>query len=366
MLRRRQARLGLRGGCALAIASLAACGAIHAPWSRPARSEPFAILETGDLAALDRAADAALAELERPATRAAPVTPSSTPDGGSSGGSSQTVVQGLVALRRLIAAPPSDFGAALAAAFSAGAPVPVLVTGYYEPTLRARRAPDASFRYAIYGRPDDLGGDSVPLPTRAEIEAGALSGRGLERFWTDDPIELFFLHVQGSGRLELDDGTIVRVGFAGSNGQPYRAIGKDLVDRGALEPGTATAPAIKAYLRAHPDEIAPTLEANPRYVFFRVLDRSPDAGPPGSLGAELVPYRSVAIDPRSEPLGRIGVLATTLPGGRRMTTIVIAMDSGAAITGPGRVDLFLGAGREAEAIAGELSSRGEVSWLAPR
>ncbi|HYC23121.1 MAG TPA: MltA domain-containing protein [Candidatus Bathyarchaeia archaeon] len=365
MLGWRQARRGLRGGCALAIACLASCGTLRAPWSRPARSEPFATLEIGDLAALDHAAAAALAELERPATRSA-VPASSTTDGGSSpGGSSQAVAQGLVALRRLIAGSATDFRAALADTFSAGAPVPVLVTGYYEPTLRARRTPDASFRHAIYGRPDDLG-SGTPLPTRAEIEAGALSGRGLELFWTDDPIELFFLQVQGSGRLELDDGTIVRVGFAGSNGQPYRAIGKDLVDRGALEPGTATAPAIKAYLRAHPDEIAPTLEANPRYVFFRVLDRPPEAGPTGSLGAELVPYRSVAIDPRSEPLGTIGVLATTLSGGRRLTTLVIAMDSGAAITGSGRLDLFLGAGPEAEAIAGELSSRGEVSWLALR
>jgi membrane-bound lytic murein transglycosylase A len=275
-------------------------------------------------------------------------------------------VRGLLVLRRLIAARPADFRAAVASAFTAVPPVPALVTGYFEPTLRARRSPDATFRHPIYARPGDLGRGSEPSPTRAEIESGALSGRGLELFWTDDPIELFFLHVQGSGRLELADGSLVRVGYAGTNGRPYRAIGKDLVDRGALERGRATAPAIKAYLRAHPEEIDATLRANPRYVFFRVLDASPDAGPLGSLGAELVPYRSVAIDPRVEPLGAIGVLAAPLPDGRRLTTLVVAMDTGAAITGPGRIDLFLGAGPEAEAIAGELSSRGEITWLAPR
>jgi membrane-bound lytic murein transglycosylase A len=251
-----------------------------------------------------------------------------------------------------------------------------LVTGYYEPLLHARRSPDARFRYPLYRPPVEAvarrggargsaaaAGDA--LSTRAVIEQGALAGRHLELYWTDDPIELYFLQVQGAGRLQLEDGRIVRVGFAGSNGQPYRSIGAVLVERGVFRPAEATAPAIKSYLRGHPLDAPALMAENPRYVFFRTLDAAVEEGPPGSLGAPLVPLRSVAVDPEVTEPGSVGRLATRLPDGTSLTALVVAMDSGAAIKGSGRLDLFLGSGDRAEAIAGELRSPGEIRWLRP-
>ena len=182
----------------------------------------------------------------------------------------------------------------------------------------------------------------------------------------DDPVELYFLQVQGSGRLVLDDGTRVRIGYAGTNGRPYTSIGALLVKRGVFaSPEQATAPAIKAWMRAHPGEAAEFAEKNERFTFFRVLPGTRDEGPPGSLGAPLVPWRSVAVDPAVTPLGSVGWLAIRLPDGREFSQFVLAMDTGAAIRGPGRIDLFLGPGDEAERVAGELRARGEVIWFGP-
>ncbi|MBM4268495.1 MAG: murein transglycosylase [Deltaproteobacteria bacterium] len=241
--------------------------------------------------------------------------------------------------------------------------MPILLTGYYEPTLQARTRPDARFRHPVHGPPSGSRGPGV---TRAQIESGALEGRGLELFWVDDPIELFFLHVQGSGRLELPDGRIVRVGYAASNGQPYRSIGSELVALGVFTPAEATAPAIKRWLRTHPAEVQGLLQKNARYIFFRILDTPADLGPPGSLGASLVPWRSVAVDPAVTNPGSVGLLVAPLPDGRELAHFVVAMDGGAAIRGPARLDLFLGPGLAAETLAGELRSAAHVAWLAPR
>lgn len=158
----------------------------------------------------------------------------------------------------------------------------------------------------------------------------------------------------------------MRVGYAGNNGKTYRAIGAVLVERGVLRREEATAPAIKAYLRAHPDEAPGIMRTNPRYVFFQAREGRAEQGPHGALGVPLVPYRSVAVDPKVVPLGSIGHLRVPLPGGDTFSAVVIAMDAGTAIAGAGRIDLFCGPDDEAARIAGELRHRGELVWLDPR
>jgi len=252
---------------------------------------------------------------------------------------------------------------------------PILVTAYYEPELAARLHPDHTFRHPIYGRPPDLvdvdpsafgggcrcgtltgrlqGGRLLPYPSRAEIEAGALAGRRLELAWTDDPLALFLLHVQGSGRLRLADGRILGVRWAGTNGRPYRSLAQTLVAHGLLPPGQAMLPAIRAYLAAHPAEQPAILAENERYTFFRLA-----AGEPvGSLGVPLTPGRSIAADARLVPPGTVAYLRTP-----SFARFVVSQDSGSAIVGA-RADLFLGAGPEAEARAGQTSERGTLYLL---
>jgi membrane-bound lytic murein transglycosylase A len=256
---------------------------------------------------------------------------------------------------------------------------PVLVTAYFEPELPARLVPDAVFRYPLYGRPPDLvevdahaldgacacrplagrlDGDRLrPYPARGEIDAGALAGRGLEVAWLADPIDRFVLHVQGSGRLRLDDGRTVAVRYAGTNGRPYRSIVPALVERRLLAAGPTTLPAIRRALAAlSPEEQASVLATDERYVFFRLAE----GGAVGSAGVELTPGRSIAADPRLVPPGTVGYLVT--PSMRR---IVVAQDTGAAIVGP-HVDVFLGAGADAEARAGAMHERGTLYLLVPR
>ena len=253
--------------------------------------------------------------------------------------------------------------AILAAHARAGAPSSVLLTGYYEPTLAARRHRGGGFRYPVYAVP---GEPALRGLSRRAIDAGALAGRGLELFWLQDPIEVFFLHVQGSGRLELERGARARVGYAGDNGHAYHSIGKELVSRGVLAASQATAPAIKRWLRRHPERTSEILQTNPRFIFFREIEAPPGVGPPGALGVPLVAFRSVAADPEVVAPGTVGLLTATLPDGTSLRRVVVAMDAGAAIRGPARLDLFLGAGRRAELLAGELRARSRVVWLKPR
>lgn len=268
-----------------------------------------------------------------------------------------------------------------------------LFTGYFEPELEGALRPDQRFRYPLYRRPpelvevdlglfrEDLRGRRIagrvdeagrlrPFPDRAAIEAGALAGRGLELLWVDDPIDLFFLHIQGSGRVRLPDGRRLRVVYAGQNGHPYRAIGRDLVAMGALAREEVSLLTIRAWLEAHPGEATALMQRNPSYVFFRLAGEVREGeGPPGSLGVPLTPARSIAVDRRYWPLGIPFFLDLPVPfpeGERPWRALVVAQDTGGAIRGPLRADIFWGAGERAAWIAGHMKQRGRMWVLLPR
>ncbi len=262
---------------------------------------------------------------------------------------------------RLRAAPPGASAEETLGALAVGRTQAVLVTGYDEPLLTGREQPDARFRFPILGAPPR----AASYPSRAAIEAGALADQAPILFWTDDEIGLFFLHIQGSGRLVLPNGRKIRLGYAGTNGRRYTAIGRILVERGELSLAEATAPAIRAWLAGHPAEARALMQRNERFVFFRRLELPETAGPPGALGVPLVAGRSVAVDSAVVPLGSVGILDTTLPSGQPLRRVVVAMDRGAAIRGPNRIDLFLGPGAAAAEIAGRLRSPGQVRWFVP-
>ena len=262
-----------------------------------------------------------------------------------------------------------------------------LVTGYYEPLLRGSRERGKTFAHAIYGVPDDLlvvdlgelypelknfrlrgrldGRRVVPYWSRAELtpQAPALAGKAL--LWVADPIELFFLQVQGSGRVELSDGRRVRVGYAEQNGHPYQSIGRWLVEKGELKLEEASMQGIQAWARANPKRLNEMLNANPSFVFFREL---PDngGGPLAALGVALSPGRSIAVDPRAIPLGAPVFLSTTFPNSDKpLQRLMLAQDTGGAIKGAVRADFFWGFGAEAGAQAGRMRQRGEMWALLP-
>jgi membrane-bound lytic murein transglycosylase A len=245
-----------------------------------------------------------------------------------------------------------------------------LITGYYEPTLRGCLRPRPGCRVPLYRPPPELAAGAVApgsasvLPSRAEIEAGALAGRGLELLWVADPIDAFFLHIQGSGRVIVDDGRVIGVGYAGKNGHPYTAIGRELVRRGALAPDGVSMQSIRAWLAANPADAPSVMALNASYVFFRQGD---GAGPVGTQGVVLSPGRSLAVDPAHIPLGVPVFLETTNPlaPGAPLRRLVIAQDTGGAIRGPLRGDLFWGAGAQAEAAAGRMKERGRFYLLLP-
>ena len=236
-----------------------------------------------------------------------------------------------------------------------------LFTGYYEPSLRGCRAPRPGCRVPLYRPPPPT---SAPLPSRAEIEAGALAGRGLELLWLADPIDAFFLHIQGSGRVIFDDGTSERVGYAGKNGHPYFAIGRELVRRGVLAQPDVSMQSIRGWLAAHPAEAPAVMALNASYVFFQRNHRD---GPVGTQGVVLTPERSLAVDPAHIPLGLPLFLDASDPlaPGLPLRRLVIAQDTGGAIKGVVRGDLFWGAGARAEAAAGMMKARGRLYVLLP-
>ncbi|MEO8158029.1 MAG: MltA domain-containing protein [Betaproteobacteria bacterium] len=263
-----------------------------------------------------------------------------------------------------------------------------LVTGYYEPLLHGSRIFGRNYRYPVYGVPDDLlvidladsnpdlkgirlrgrlqNSKVVPYYTRAEIERGLAPVRGKEILWVDDPIELFFLHVQGSGRVRLPGGETVRIGFAEHNGHPYKSIGKLLVERGELAADKASMQGIKQWAAKHPDKLAALLQQNPAFVFFRELPASP-LGPIGAQGVPLTPERSIAVDPMTTPLGLPVFLATTAPlSARPLNRLVIAQDTGTAIKGAVRADFFWGFGDDAGQSAGRMRQSGRMWILYPR
>ncbi len=266
------------------------------------------------------------------------------------------------------------------------------VTGYYEPLLKGSRVRDDRYRYPLYAPPDDLltvelgeifpelkservrgrldGKRVVPYWSRAEIEAGQARLSGRELVWVDDPVEAFFVHVQGSARVELADRSTVRIGYADQNGHPYRSIGRVLIERGELTLEQASMQGIKDWGRHHPDKLPSLLDENPSYVFFREIAADPDHGidgPIGALGVPLAAGRAVAVDPRFLPLGAPLFLATTDPlSNAPLQRLVLAQDTGGAIRGALRADFFWGFGDEAGQSAGRMNQTGRMWLLWPK
>jgi len=265
-----------------------------------------------------------------------------------------------------------------------------IVTGYYEPLLRGSRKRVAPYLTPLYGPPDDLltvdlsavnpelrgmrlrgrleGNRVVPYYSRAEIARGAPRMAGKEIAWVDDPIEAFFLQVQGSGRVSLDGGETLRLAYADQNGHPFLSIGRYLVERGELKPGEASMQSIKAWAAANPERLEALLDQNPSFVFFRELPLTdPASGPIGALGIPLTAGRSIAVDPRYVPLGAPVFLATTFPASDMpLDRLMLAQDTGGAIRNPVRADFYWGFGSEAGANAGRMRQQGRMWVLLPK
>lgn len=259
-----------------------------------------------------------------------------------------------------------------------------LFTGYYEPLLHGSRQESGRYRTPLLRRPPDLvmvdlgrfrpawhgeriagrvvAGNLIPYPSRAEIERGALNANQLALFWVDDPVDAFFLQVQGSGRVELPNGSTVRLGYDGQNGQQYVAIGKVLIDRGELTADNVSLQSIRAWIKAHPDQATALMDQNPSYVFFR---EQPGDGPLGSEGVVLTAGRSLAVDRGFVPLG-VPVYIDTEGNNRSLRRLMVAQDTGGAIAGPVRGDVFWGFGADAEARAGAMRDRGSDYLLLPK
>ncbi|MSP67155.1 MAG: murein transglycosylase [Alphaproteobacteria bacterium] len=293
--------------------------------------------------------------------------------------------KGEAAVRAAIEAAFTPF-AATAAGRDSG-----LFTGYYEPLLQGSRRQGRRYTVPLYRRPPDLididlgrfapdlagrriagklnGGALEPYPSRREIDQGALQARQLELVWVESAVDAFFLQVQGSGRVRLAEGGEVRVGYAGSNGRAYAAIGRVLAERGEIPPGGVTMQSIRAWLAANPARAQALLWENPSFVFFRELTGD---GPVGAQGVALVPERSLAVDPRFVPLSTPLWLAATAPSPRAgapdrpYRRLLVAQDVGGAIKGPLRGDVFFGFGPDAESVAGRMQHQGRLFLLLPR
>lgn len=264
-----------------------------------------------------------------------------------------------------------------------------LFTGYYEPELRASRTKHDAYRIPVFGLPSDLmsvdlgkfrdewkgeqiagrieGHKLMPYATRAEIDARGLPNAPI-LFYADDPIAVFFLHIQGSGRVVFDDGSKARVGYAGKNGRSYTAIGRTLIARGALTKDSVSMPAIRAWLKSHPKDARAVMQTNQSYTFFALLPAGdPTQGSKGTEGVPLTAGASLAVDNRIHPLGTPLFLVTTLPGKipKSFRQLLIAQDTGGAIRGAVRGDVYWGTGSQAERLAGAMKSDGELYVLLP-
>lgn len=267
----------------------------------------------------------------------------------------------------------------------------VLFTGYFEPVMDGSVEKTEKYQYPIYKKPDDMvmvnlgkfrkkynnerivgrlkNGELVPYFTRADIEEdGSLEGRDLELVWVNDPIELFFLHIQGSGKIRLQDGKYMQVSYAQSNGHPNRMIGRYLLDKGKLSSKELTHKSLKKYLKEHPEEISDIFNYNESYVFFRIVSD----GPVGALGLKLTAGRSIATDLDLFPRGALAFIRLRKPvfdkegnikTWESFSRFVLNQDTGGVIKGPGKVDLFCGTGTDAEMVAGSLKERGELFFL---
>ncbi len=261
-----------------------------------------------------------------------------------------------------------------------------LITGYYQPILLGSRKPSAKYRYPLYARPDELlkielgelfpelkgkrvrgrlvGSKVIPFYARSEIEQEPSPLKGQELLWIDDPYGAFFLQIQGSGKVRLDDGSLVGVNYADQNGHPYVSIGKKLVEMGAMPLEDVSLFSIRSWLERHPEQADNLLNSNPSYVFF-TLRKNADENPRGSLNVPLTDLRSVAVDRKVIPLGSLLWLDTTLPRGQALQRLMFAQDTGGAINGPVRADVFFGTGKQAEQWAGSMKQAGRVYILKP-
>ncbi|MDO8959297.1 MAG: MltA domain-containing protein [Rhodocyclaceae bacterium] len=263
-----------------------------------------------------------------------------------------------------------------------------LVTGYYEPLIRGSRAKKAPYLTPVFAPPSDLivveldalypelkhlrlrgrieGRKLVPYHDRANWTTQEVERADAALLWVDDPLDFFFLQIQGSGQVLLDDGSRVRIGYADQNGHPYRSIGKWLIEQNELRAHEASMQGIKAWAVANPRRMQELLNVNPSMVFFRELPAT-GSGPPGALGVPLTPERSIAVDPRHVPLGAPVWLATTQPDSEQaLTRLMLAQDTGGAIKGAVRADFYWGSGVAAGNQAGRMKQRGMMWVLLPR
>ncbi len=267
----------------------------------------------------------------------------------------------------------------------------VLFTGYYAPVLDGSREETAEYRFPIYTTPDDHiavnlevfhekykgariiaryeNGQILPYYTREDIDtAHCLKGRGLEIAWLADPVDLFFLHIQGSGLVRLHDGTVIQISYEQANGHPYRSVGRLLIDRGKIPAEDMSLVSIKRYLREHPEEMSDILNHNESYVFFRIVAD----GPVGSLNVPVTAGRTIATDSALFPKGALAFIKTRKPvitkdgaivAWETFSRFVLNQDTGGAIKGPGRVDLFCGNGAVAGIMAGHMKEEGKLYFL---
>ena len=264
-----------------------------------------------------------------------------------------------------------------------------LITGYYEPLLEGSWERSEEFRYPLYGVPKDLlivdlgriypqlknmrlrgklaGNRVVPYYDRAQLDEDQDLLQGTEILWVNSLVDVFFLHVQGSGQIRLNDGSTVAVGYAGQNGHPYQSIGRVLIEMGELEKEEVTLFTIKDWLRSNPTRLNEVLAKNPSYIFFELRDTQAD-GPVGSLNVTLTPRRSIAVDRNVIPLGAPVWLQTTLPDEQQspLNQLMLAQDTGGAIKGHVRADVFWGRGDEAEKLAGLMKQQGQLFVLLPK
>jgi membrane-bound lytic murein transglycosylase A len=301
------------------------------------------------------------------------------------------------AMSRAAALPEDAPPAAARAFFEAGfEPVEVrprsgdaFFTGYYEPVVDGSRISDGLFRVPLLAPPPDLVEIDpghpppgiaegfrfalrgrlgyAPCPDRAAIDAGAFAGRGLEIAWLADPVDAFFIHIQGAARIRLAEGGEMRVTYAAKSGHPYTAIGRMLVEAGALPQEGATMAAIRAWLAAHPGEAPRVMARNRSYIFFREAPvGDPGLGPIAAAKVPLTPGRSLAVDRLIHSFGTPVFVETRLPDGRPWRRLMVAQDTGSAILGPARGDIFFGSGDEAGSIAGAMQAGGRFILLWPR
>ncbi len=264
-----------------------------------------------------------------------------------------------------------------------------LITGYYEPLLEGSWERSEEFRYPLYGVPKDLlivdlgriypqlknlrlrgkliGNKVVPYYDRAQLDDDHDLLQGTEILWVNSLVDVFFLHVQGSGQIQLTDGSTVAVGYAGQNGHPYQSIGKVLIEMGELEREEVTLFTIKDWLKSNPTRLNEVLAKNPSYIFFELRDAQAD-GPVGALNVALTPRRSIAVDRNVIPLGAPVWLQTTLPNEQQspLNQLMLAQDTGGAIKGHVRADVFWGRGDEAEKMAGLMKQQGQLFVLLPK